>query len=103
MTLDRVPLLLIYTPAERELVDAWIVHTEPTTVMYTVDSCLWVARVKPQDDHYVWTSDAPPVIISQDKGLDAIPEIRAMLESTSALHFLCCDVLDTGVDVEFSL
>lgn len=35
--------------------------------------------------------------------LDSIPEIRVRLESTSALQFLCRDVLDTGVDVEFSL
>ncbi|GIO93549.1 MULTISPECIES: hypothetical protein [Paenibacillus] len=103
MILDRVPLLLVYTPSESEMVDAWIVHTEPTTAMYEVDGALWIARVAPQNDYYVWTDDAPPVIISQDKGPDAIPEIRAELERTSALHFLCRDVLDTGVDVEFSL
>ncbi|MBY0158200.1 hypothetical protein H0178_20785 [Cytobacillus firmus] len=103
MILERVPLLLIYTPAEREMVDAWIVHTAPTTVMYEIDGALWVARVKSRDDHYVWTDDAPPVVISQDKGPDAIPEICARLESTSALQFLCRDVLDTGVDAEFSL
>ncbi|EGG36567.1 hypothetical protein [Paenibacillus sp. HGF5] len=103
MTLERVPLLLIYTPAEHEMVEAWIVHTAPTTVMYMVDNCLWVARVKSQGDHYVWTADAPPVIISQDKGPDAIPDIRAKLANTTALQFLCRDILDTGVDVEFSL
>ena len=103
MILERVPLLLIYTPAEREMVDAWIVHTAPTTVMYTVDNCLWVARVKSHGDHYVWTDAAPPVIISQDKGPDAIPEIRTKLQSMSGLEFLVRDVLDTGVDVEFSL
>ncbi|MFK4166647.1 hypothetical protein ACI2LM_10310 [Paenibacillus lautus] len=83
------------------MVDAWIVHTAPTTVMYEIDGALWVARVKSQGAHYV--CDAPPVIISQDKGPDAIPEIRARLEHMSGLEFLVRDVLDSGVDVEFSL
>lgn len=103
MILDRVPLLIVYTPHESELVDATVVHTTPLTAMYTVDGALWIARITSQDDYYVWTDDTPPVVISQDKGSDAIPEIRARLESTSALQFLCRDVLDTGVDVEFSL
>lgn len=103
MILERVPLLLVYTPSESELVDAIIVHTAPLTAMYTVDGALWVARIAPQSDHYVWTDDAPPVIISQDKGPDAIPEIRDRLLDSTALQFLCRDVLDTGVDVEFSL
>lgn len=103
MILERVPLLLVYTPHESELVDAIIVHTAPLTAMYTVDGALWIARITLQDDYYVWTDDAPPVVISQDKGPDAIPEIRTRLERTSALQFLCRDVLDTGVDVEFSL
>lgn len=103
MILERVPLLLVYTPHESEFVDATVVHTAPLTAMYTVDGALWIARIAPQNDHYVWTADAPPVIISQDKGLDAIPEIRSVLLKTSALSFLCREVLDTGVDVEFSL
>lgn len=103
MILERVPLLLIYTPHESEMVDATVVHTEPLTAMYTVDGALWIARIAPQHDHYVWTDDTPPVIISQDKGPEAIPEIRSALLNTNALSFLCREVLDTGVDVEFSL
>lgn len=103
MILERVPLLLVYSPTESEMVDAWIVHTEPLCAVYEVDSCLWVARVKSRGDHYVWTDTEPPVVISQTKTVTDIPEIRAVLLKTSALMFLCRDVLDTGVDVEFSL
>ena len=53
MILERVPLLLVYTPHESELVDAIIVHTAPLTAMYTVDGALWIARITLQDDYYV--------------------------------------------------
>ncbi|PAK55408.1 hypothetical protein [Paenibacillus sp. 7541] len=103
MILDRVPLLLVYTPSESEWVEAQVIHTEPLTAAYHLEGSIWVARITPQDDYYVWTTDAPPLVVSQDKGPDDIPGIRAKLLSMSGLEFLVRDVLDTGVDVEFSL
>lgn len=103
MILDRVPLLLVYTPAESEWVEAQVIHTEPLTAAYHLEGFIWVARIVRENDYYVWTDDAPPLVVSQDKGPDDIPGIRDKLLSMSGLEFLVRDVLDSGVDVEFSL
>lgn len=103
MILDRVPLLLIYTPTESEWVEAQVIHTDPLTAAYFLEGKIWCARIVRENDYYVWTTDAPPIVVSQDKGPDDIPGIRDKLLSMSGLEFLVRDVLDSGVDVEFSL